>query len=318
MNEHSLTPEPTSNAELEQVANELGKYVYMLVDPRNGLPFYVGKGQGLRFTSHGYEAGAASGDAPEENDAETSEKIKRIREIRASGFEHEFWILRHGMTKSEYTAVEAAAIDLLHSFPLEVRSERATVPERFMDQLTNARRESSQGHGIMLLQNLIDEKRAPDLTLTEVPMLLITLKGWIDKHERIPGKKRNEKPKTRDGYGYKREWLKSSVREQHFEEIGCSVCAWWKIDPSRVERNNIEYAVAVHRGVTRAVFRILPGTWEEQGGRRGFQFEPITHRKVTLSGERDLYDEVVGPYGHRIPEKKKGDMAPLRYWPYSS
>ena len=313
MNEHSLTPndlspEPLSKAVLQQVSGELGLYVYMLVDPRNGLPFYVGKGQGLRFSSHGDEAAATSGDAPEEN-----EKLKKIDEIRAAGLEHEIWILRHGMTtKSEYTAVEAAAIDLLHSFPLEVRSEREPVPERFMDQLTNARRESSNGHGIMLLNDLVAEKAAPELTLTEVPMLLITLKGWIDKPERIPGEE------TRDGYGYKREWLTSSVREQHFEEIGHSVCAWWRIDLARVERNNIEYAVAVHRGVTRAVFRILPGTWEEQGGRRGFQFERITHGKVPLSGKRDLYDEVVGPYGHRTPEKKKGDMAPVRYWPYSS
>lgn len=316
MNEHSLTPndlpspEPLSKEVLQQVSGELGLYVYMLVDPRNGLPFYVGKGQGLRFTAHGYEADAASEDEAEK------EKLKKIDEIRAAGLEHEIWILRHGMTtKSEYTAVEAAAIDLLHSFPLQVRMKPETVPESFMDQLTNARREYSKGHGIMLLKDLVDEKAAPALTLTEVPMLLITLKGWIDKHERIPGKKRNEKPKTRAGYGYKREWFTSSVREQHFEEIGRSVCAWWRIDPERVERNNIEYAVAVHRGVTRAVFRILPGTWEEQGGRRGFQFEPVTRDDDTLP---DLYDEVVGPYGHRIPEKKKGDMAPLRYWPYSS
>lgn len=316
MNEHSLTPndlpspEPLSKEVLQQVSGELGLYVYMLVDPRNGLPFYVGKGQGLRFTAHGYEADAASEDEAEK------EKLKKIDEIRAAGLEHEIWILRHGMTtKSEYTAVEAAAIDLLHSFPLQVRMKPETVPESFMDQLTNARREYSKGHGIMLLKDLVDEKAAPALTLTEVPMLLITLKGWIDKHERIPGKKRNEKPKTRAGYGYKREWLTSSVREQHFEEIGRSVCAWWRIDPERVERNNIENAVAVHRGVTRAVFRILPGTWEEQGGRRGFQFEPVTRDDDTLP---DLYDEVVGPYGHRIPEKKKGDMAPLRYWPYSS
>ena len=313
MNEHSLTPndlspEPLSKAVLQQVSGELGLYVYMLVDPRNGLPFYVGKGQGLRFSSHGDEAAATSGDAPEEN-----EKLKKIDEIRAAGLEHEIWILRHGMTtKSEYTAVEAAAIDLLHSFPLEVRSKREPVPESFMDQLTNARRESSKGHGIMLLNDLVAEKAAPELTLTEVPMLLITLKGWIDKPERIPGEE------TRDGYGYKHEWLTSSVREQHFEEIGHSVCAWWKIDLARVERNNIEYAVAVHRGVTRAVFKILPGTWEEQGGRRGFQFEPVTHGDVKLPDGRDLYDNVVGAHGHRTPEKQRGEMAALRYWPYSS
>ena len=140
---------PPSKKVLKQVADELGMYVYMLVDPRNGLPFYVGKGQGLRFTDHGYEADAASENEAEKNGAEKKEKLKKINEIRASGSDHEFWILRYGMTtKKEYTAVEAAAIDLLHSFPLEVRPERAPVPESFMDQLTNARREASRGHGI--------------------------------------------------------------------------------------------------------------------------------------------------------------------------
>lgn len=305
---------PPSKKALKQVADELGMYVYMLVDPRNGLPFYVGKGQGLRFTDHGYEADAASENEAEKNGAEKKEKLKKINDIRASGLDHEFWILRYGMkTKQEYTAVEAAAIDLLHSFPLEVRPERAPVPESFMDQLTNARREASRGHGITLVDDLIDEKEAPPLTLTEVPMLLFTLHEWEDKPEDIPG------GKTRDGNGYKREWLTSDIREKHFKEIGRSTCAWWRVGKDKAKK--IEYAVAVHRGVTRAIFRIKPNTWvdhPEIKGRRGFQFEPITHGKVILSDGRDLYDEVVGQYGHRIPDKLKGDMSQFRYWPYQN
>lgn len=297
---------------LKQVADELGMYVYMLVDPRNGLPFYVGKGQGLRFTDHGFEADAASEDEAEKNGAEKKKKLKKINEIRAAGSDHEFWILRYGMTtKKEYTAVEAAAIDLLRSLPFEARSEREIRPEGFMDQLTNARREASQGHGIILLNDLVAEKAAPLLTFTEIPMLLFTLHQWEDKPEDIPGGKR------RDGNGYKREWLTSDIREKHFEEIGRSTCAWWRVGKDRAKE--IEYAVAVHRGVTRAIFRI--NTWvdhPEIKGRRGFQFEPITRGEVTLPGERDLYDEVVGQYGHRIPDKLKGDMSQFRYWPYQN
>lgn len=33
----------------KQVGAELGLYVYMLLDPRNGMPFYVGKGRGFTF-----------------------------------------------------------------------------------------------------------------------------------------------------------------------------------------------------------------------------------------------------------------------------
>lgn len=36
-----------------QVADELGLYVYMLVDPRASVPFYVGKGRCERLAVHG-------------------------------------------------------------------------------------------------------------------------------------------------------------------------------------------------------------------------------------------------------------------------
>lgn len=300
------TSKEPSKKVLQQVADELGMYVYMLVDPRNGLPFYVGKGQGLRFTDHGFEADAAS-----EDEAEKKEKLKKIREINAAGYKHQFWILRYGMTtEEEYTAVEAAAIDLLHSFPLEVRPERAPVPESFMDQLTNARREASGVHGITLLDHIVQEKAATPLTV-QVPMLLFELSDWKHCPSELPGEK------YRDGHGYKPEWRTSYVREKHFEEIGLSTCAWWPINIDNAA--DYEYAVAVHRGVTRAIFRIVPGTWEEIGGgekKRGFQFEPIARGDVTLSDGSDLYDEAVGEYGHYTPQKKKGDQTGFRYWPY--
>ena len=34
------------------VAEELGFYVYRLIDPRNGQTFYVGKGRGDRVFAH--------------------------------------------------------------------------------------------------------------------------------------------------------------------------------------------------------------------------------------------------------------------------
>ena len=98
---------------LNQVADELGLYVYLLVDPRTARPFYVGKGRGLRYAAHGLAAQIG-----EETREEESRKHEVINHLRAQGLEHEIWILRYGLSTTEYTAVEAAAIDLLMSFPI--------------------------------------------------------------------------------------------------------------------------------------------------------------------------------------------------------
>lgn len=36
----------------QEVINEIGFYVYRLIDPRNGNTFYVGKGKGNRVFAH--------------------------------------------------------------------------------------------------------------------------------------------------------------------------------------------------------------------------------------------------------------------------
>ena len=62
------------------VIQKLKTYVYRLIDPRNGETFYVGKGQGNRVFAH-----IRAEQVPD--DDELSSKLKRIREIRLSGFE---------------------------------------------------------------------------------------------------------------------------------------------------------------------------------------------------------------------------------------
>jgi hypothetical protein len=119
---------------IRQVSERLGRYAYVLIDPRDGCPFYVGKGQGLRMLSHGEEAAAAAqldgSFAVEEPDTPDREavgrKVERIRNIVESGAASgpEIWILRYGLGP-EYTQVEAAAIDLLLSFLLSRRSRES-------------------------------------------------------------------------------------------------------------------------------------------------------------------------------------------------
>lgn len=217
-------------------------------------------------------------------------------------------------TKTEYTAVEAAAIDLLHSFPLQRQHDAgARIPEQHMKQLTNARREAARGQGIRLLDDIIDEKAAPPLT-AKIPLLLITLKPWVqlEEKEEIAG------GNLRDGYGYKREWLTSSVRTQNLEEIGKAVSAWWPINIERIRKEGIQYVVAVHRGVTRAVFKIKPDSWVEKlilgKKRRAFDFEIIRQGDEQIDGIGDLYDALVGEYGKCTPKKALGDQSFINYW----
>ena len=111
-------------AVLEQVSNELQGYVYMLVDPESGVPFYVGKGHGLRHAAHVAEALVPV----EEDGVERSRKLRRITELIDADREPEVWILRYGLRPNEYTAVEAAGIDLLMTFPGQYSTRRRPSP----------------------------------------------------------------------------------------------------------------------------------------------------------------------------------------------
>ncbi len=85
---------------IEDIADFLKSYVYLYIDPRNGEPFYIGKGKGNRLFAHLVDI------------AET-QKVSRIAEIHSDGLEPQIDILRYGLSDSEAALVEAAAIDLL-------------------------------------------------------------------------------------------------------------------------------------------------------------------------------------------------------------
>jgi len=84
----------------QDIADILKSYVYIYTDPRNGTPFYIGKGRGDRVFAH-------------LADTLESEKTETIREIRDSGMEPRIDILRYGLTDAEAALVEASVIDLL-------------------------------------------------------------------------------------------------------------------------------------------------------------------------------------------------------------
>ncbi len=92
-----------------EVIEELGYYVYKLIDPRNGNVFYVGKGKGNRIFNHVNEV--LSKDDLEEWQDDESEKIATIREIKGEGLEVIHLIHRHHLDEKTALEVEAALID---------------------------------------------------------------------------------------------------------------------------------------------------------------------------------------------------------------
>jgi len=142
---------PTSDTDLisripPEVADRLGYYVYLYVDPRSGQPFYVGKGQGQRVLSHL----SASGE---------SRKARVIQELNAMGQKPRLDILAHRLD-SEETAlrIEAAVIDLLG-----------------LDKLTNlVSGWRSVQLGMMPLSELIVYYAAKPVTIDD-PVLLIRI-----------------------------------------------------------------------------------------------------------------------------------------------
>jgi hypothetical protein len=82
------------------VEQKLGSYVYVLLDPRDNKPFYVGKAGGResrgnrRVLAHFEDARSNKSDIQ-------SRKINRIREIWSSGREVHWEIIAHNLGSEE-------------------------------------------------------------------------------------------------------------------------------------------------------------------------------------------------------------------------
>jgi len=86
------------------VCEKLLYYVYILIDPRDDKIFYVGKGCGNRVFQHANDAIKSD---------KKSDKLDLIRDIRISGNDVRYYIIRHGLTKNDAYLVESVMIDFL-------------------------------------------------------------------------------------------------------------------------------------------------------------------------------------------------------------
>jgi len=99
----------------EKTIQHINYYVYMLTDPVDNKPFYIGKGVQNRVFNH-LNCALTDLDA-------TNAKYDTIRRIQNEGHHVSHTIVRHGLTEHEAFMIEASVIDvLLHcGFELSVR-----------------------------------------------------------------------------------------------------------------------------------------------------------------------------------------------------
>ncbi len=100
----------------------------------------------------------------------------------------------------------------------------------------------------------------------------------------------------REGHGY-RDGMST-------RELVDSTRAWWVMNPDRLVRDGIEYAVAVHQGITRAVVTI-EDLFQRSDGRWAFT--------ATLLTDGQVFDEWVGLRGRSV-DFARGAQNPVTYW----
>ena len=119
----------------QKTLQQIGHYVYLLVDPADGHVFYAGRGQNNRCFDHIDDARKGA----------VSEKCDVIRDIlaRKKNNDVEIYILRYGLSEDAAKIVEASVIDLLDTPQLKVAPK-----------LTNKYRGFGVNNGIISVQDL--------------------------------------------------------------------------------------------------------------------------------------------------------------------
>lgn len=106
------------------VANKLGHYVYVLIDPKTAQPFYVGKGGGCaglgnrRIFDHFDEARRGIG--------KERDKIAKIQEIWEASGDVQWKIVRSGLASDqEALLVESALIDIMREMQIPLTNKQS-------------------------------------------------------------------------------------------------------------------------------------------------------------------------------------------------
>jgi hypothetical protein len=130
------------------VWSKLGSYVYLLVDPRTGRPFYVGQGRKDRCFRLVRAARESAGlPVPPGEDP----VLERIRQVESGDRAVRIDILRHGLTPEEALLVEAAAHEALGLHGVTtLERQRRTAAE--VNALLTKRAKIKRAHQLVLLR----------------------------------------------------------------------------------------------------------------------------------------------------------------------
>jgi uncharacterized protein len=91
-------------------------------------------------------------------------------------------------------------------------------------------------------------------------------------------------------------------------ELYDAVRGWWKLNPRSFQRQGVRHVVAVTEGITRAIYEVDEwiGPHNDRWAFKG---------RLIDSGR--LWEEYIGPWGHRVPFSTHSQN-PLVYWPLRS
>jgi hypothetical protein len=167
----------------EKTKQALKAYVYMLLDPTDQQPFYVGKGrENNRVFDH---IACALTDADS-----TTLKYEKIRSIEKRGQEVQHVIVRHGLTDKEAFELEAALIDSLSYCGLLLTNEqgghnsidKGLMTSEEVKRLYNAQLLTALGTDCILININRTYKRGHGVE----PIYQATKEIWLISPNRIP------------------------------------------------------------------------------------------------------------------------------------
>jgi hypothetical protein len=226
----------------EKTRQALKYYVYMLLDPTDNKPFYVGKGIGNRVFDH--LACALT-------DTDTSNaKYDKIREIVQSGQTVKHIIVRHGLSESEAFQIEASLIDTLTYCGLLLSNivgghnsiEKGLMTSEEIVRLYNAQPLTKMGSDCVLINInrtykrgngtdaiyqatketwLISKRRLPQIkyVLSEFRGLIVEVfevENWYEKER--PKKTIDNEKKVVTGYGFNGKVAPDEIRNLYINK----------------------------------------------------------------------------------------------------